>query len=123
MRTSHRDRRVVRDIARSTWGMLGLVVVLSALALVAPLEAIRFAAVLGLAVSGGVFLWQSSRTVEEYVLDLEQVQLGGDVSGRVRVEVTSDVGPDPNGRRLSRALPLVRRRPPASPPDPPAASR
>ena len=103
--------------------MLALVIVLGALALVAPLEAIRFAAVVGLAVSGGVFLWQSSRTVEEYVQDLEQVQLGGEVSGRVRVEVTSDVGLDPNERRLSRAFPPVRRRPPAPPPAPPAAPR
>ncbi len=110
MRVSHRDRRVVRDIARSAWGMVALVVGLGALALVGPIEAIRFAAVAGLAVAGGVFLWQIDLTVHQYVGDLESVHRGERVSGRVLVEVTSDVGLDGLGGRPVRATPVVRRR-------------
>ncbi len=111
MRVSHRDHRVSRDIARSAWGMVGLVLALGALMLAGPLEAIRFAAVIGLGVAGGVFLWQSSATVGQYVADLESVHRGENVSGRVRVEVTSSVGLDGLGGRPVRATPIVRRRP------------
>ena len=90
--------------------MLGLVLVLGGLAIAAPILALRLAALLGLAVSGGVFVWQAGHTVDDYVRDLEHVQYGREVSGRVRVEVESDVGYDPGSRRGERALPRVRRR-------------
>ncbi|HYK92693.1 MAG TPA: hypothetical protein VEY07_01450 [Thermoplasmata archaeon] len=109
MQSSHRDRRVVREIERSTWGMLGLVLALGALAVGAPLEGIRFAAVLGLAVAGGAYLWQSGRAVGDYVRDLHQVEYGETVSGRVRAEVASQVGVDGSERGPTRALPAVRR--------------
>ncbi len=109
MRLSHRDRRVARDISRSAWGMLGLVVVLAGLALYAPLEGFRFASVIGLAVAGGVFLWRADSTVQQYVLDLDRVQSGSETSGRVRVEVTSDTAVDEREVRLPRAIPAVRR--------------
>lgn len=122
-RVSHRDRRVARDIARSAWGMLALVVALGALSLAAPLEAVRFAAVIGLAVAGGVFLWQSRRLISDYVRDLESVQVGRPRSGRVLVEVSSDVGYDAGGRRSPRALPPVRRHPKDGRDEPPPAPR
>jgi hypothetical protein len=112
MQLSHRDRRVARDIGRFAWVMLGLVLGLGVLAFAAPLVAVRFAAVAGLAGAGAAFLWQAGKAVGEYVRDLEQVRDGAAISGRIRVEVSSDVGLDPRARRLTRAVPPVRRRPP-----------
>src|SRR5215470_10230466 len=99
MRVSHRDRRVVADVARSTWGMVGLVGVLAGVAAEAPWTALRFGAIVGLAAAGGFFLWRMRSTVRGYLGDLQQVRSGADVSGRVRVEVESDVGFGPGTDR------------------------
>ena len=117
MRLSHRDQRASRDIARSAWGMLGLVLVLGARALWAPIEAIRVAAVRGLAAAGGVYLWESSRTVDTYVADLDRVHRDASGSGRLRAEVASDGDRDARVRRHARTVPPPRRQ--AGPPAPP----
>lgn len=120
MRPSHRDRRVSRDIARSAWGMLALVLALGVLALFAPMEAFRFAAVVGLAMAGGIYLWESNQTIGEYVRDLDEVRRGGTVSGRLRAEVGSAAAVEDGPRRRARSVPPPRRT--AEPPAPPVAS-
>lgn len=116
MRFSHRDRRVDRDIYRSVGGMAAIVIVLGGLALFAPLDAYRFGALIGLAVSGGFFLWRSGLTVGDYVGDLERVRSGEERSGRIRVEVESDVGFERLTVSPLRRSPLVRHPPFAAPP-------
>lgn len=116
MRVSHRDHRVDREIYRSAGGMAGMVIALAILALYAPLDAFRFGALLGLAVSGGFFLWRTGLTVGDYVDDLESVRTGEARSGRVRAEVESDVGFERPMVSPLRRSPLVRHPPFAVPP-------
>jgi hypothetical protein len=116
MRVSHRDHRVDREIYRSAGGMAAMVVVLGGIALYAPLDAFRYGALLGLGVSGGFFLWRTGLTVGDYVGDLERVQSGEERSGRIRVEVESDVGFERMTVSPLRRSPLVRHPPYAVPP-------
>jgi len=110
MRVSHRDRRVTRDINRAAWGMLGLTLLLGAGALYAPVEAIRFGAVIGMAASGAAYLWQSGVAVRGYLVDVDGVASGAEVPGHVRVEVESDVGYEGTPARFRGPSPHARRR-------------
>jgi len=116
LRVSHRDRRVTADVIRSTWGMLGLVAVLVGAATVAPTAAVRFAAIVGLAAAGGFFLWRMGVTVRDYERDVARVRDGLPISGRILVEVESDVGFGPSTERSIPPSPNVRWGPDPPPP-------
>lgn len=112
MAFSHRDVRAAREIGRFLWAILLLVLVLGAAAVLAPGDPLRFGAVVGLAVAGGIFLLEIDRSVQSYLRDLSEVAEGGPVSGIVRAEVESDVDLDDGMRRRPPRSPTVRRRGP-----------
>jgi hypothetical protein len=91
--------------------MLGITIVLGAGALYAPDEALRFGALIGMAVSGAAYLWQSGVAVRGYLSDVDRVVSGLEVPGHVRVEVESDVGYDWTPARTASPSPHARRRP------------
>ena len=63
MRVSHRDVRVTREIHLAAWGMLGIAAALILMALYFPIEAVRFAAVVGLAAAGAAYVWRAGVAV------------------------------------------------------------
>lgn len=113
-RFSHRDRRVAREVHRSVWGMLALVVALGVVAIVAPSTAIRFGAVVGMAAAGGATLFQSRRLIDEYLADLHALERGVPLHPAARVEMHTHVGLERPTVGPSRRSPNVRRRPPGT---------
>lgn len=113
-RFSHRDRRVAREVHRSVWGMVGLVVALGVVTVVAPSTAIRFGAVVGLAMAGGATLFLSRRLIDGYLADLHALEHGTGLHPTTRVEMHTDVGLERATVGPSRRSPNVRRRPPGS---------
>lgn len=92
--------------------MLTLVVALAAVAVVAPSTAIRFGAVVGMAVAGGATLFQSRRLIDAYVADLHELERGAHLHPTARVEMHSDVELERLSVGPNRRSPNVRRRPP-----------
>lgn len=111
-RFSHRDRRVAREVHRSAWGMLGLVVALAVVAVVAPSTAIRFGAVVGMAAAGGATLYQSRRMIDAYLADLSALERGVALHPAARIEMHTNVGLERLTVGPTRRSPNVRRRPP-----------
>ena len=104
MRVSHRDVRVTREIHLAAWGMLGIAAALILMALYFPIEAERFAAVVGLAAAGAAYVWRAGVAVQGYLRDVDNVAEGREVPGNLRVEVESSVAvrgraPSPHVRR------------------------
>ncbi|MCI4373631.1 MAG: hypothetical protein L3K02_08340 [Thermoplasmata archaeon] len=119
MNLSHRDHRMDNSLRQSLFLMLALIAGLSVLSFMAPWTAVGLAALLGLAVLGGLYVVQSDRTIAEYARDLRSVHGGGQPSKWMRVEVRSEVEWDRHvgipGRRSPNARPRSRPEPGTGP--------
>lgn len=113
---SHRDRRAQRTVARGLATFSAVVLVLAALAMLAPGAWWGPLGVVALAASGAVYLFWSQRLVSEYARDIRVVHDGSIENGFLRAEAGSIVGLDRPVGRPSERSPHVRLRPRAGRP-------
>jgi hypothetical protein len=126
MTFSHRDHRARREL-RHLYISFGVAVgALSLVAISFPLGMVRLLAVVGLAVSGTLYVVAVDRLSDRYRQDLSAVRGGEPVSGAVRAEVYHEIGFEVNRGDDWTPSPHHRRRqgesPPPSPETPGGAS-
>lgn len=112
-RFSHRDRRIAREVHRSLWAMVALVFGLGAVAIAAPVTAVRFGAVVGLAAAGAATLVESRRLIDAYLADLHALEAGRPLPPAAHVEMRTNVGLERATVGPSRRSPNTRRRGPS----------
>lgn len=110
---SHRDRRAHRAVARGFIALGIAVLSLGVLAFVAPTALVGELAVLGLGVTGLVYLRWSQHELTEYETDLRTATGDTERSSFLRVEARSSVALDRPVGRLTERSPHVRSRKPS----------
>lgn len=107
---SHRDRRAQRDVDRAFWWMTGVIVALTAFALLVPLPFAGLLAVVALAVLGVAYLGWGERLLTGYATDLRSARDGVPSAAFTRAEVAKTVGPEGDGEGAPSPSPHSRRR-------------
>ncbi len=114
MEYSHRDRRAEREVDRSFFAVVALIVAFVAFAVAVPLWFAGWVGVLGLGTLGFGYVVWSERFLESYSEDRRSKQEGGRVNGILWAELRSLARPDGDVGRPMAHSPHARRRTPES---------